>query len=375
MFIIAQFPLADFRPLINGQKGRLPVPDWSSDNLDSGFVRGFGKISARNGSGLGLGGERSFADINNALRIDRVQFPQQGWNRPLPIAPWFRRLYYDGEMAGRFEVGFMVPEDDLLDRFKDQAVDPPLIAQVILSTNVRIQSVDGSTRAAMFANCSDALGLAYLASTTRNDALSEFPIAETYAVEVSVRKPTLHIRVPSALQIQTTRDRRYLSAGGDPEFFITSARGSQVRNNVLVQASAKRVHDEPPSERVTRVLFAHLNSILFAHSHFLKIGQSIGGLSKRKVLHHAVTKMIDRLSHFEQVDEGVADKEFTEGMKLFAKAHAGRIDELVEKLHELSAELDKPTTLESCKQYFKSMTELVATTAVKTMVEAATKLR
>lgn len=142
MFIIAQFPLADFRPLIKGEKGRLSVPDWSSDNLDSGFIRGFGKISARNGSALGLGGERSFADVNNALRIDPVEFWQQGWNRPLPIALWFRRLYYDGQIAGRFEVGLMVPEDDLLDRFKDQPVQPPLIAQAILSTSVRVQSVD-----------------------------------------------------------------------------------------------------------------------------------------------------------------------------------------------------------------------------------------
>jgi hypothetical protein len=104
MFIIAQLPLADFRPLINGGKGRLTVPDWPSDNLDSGFIRGFGKISARNASSLGLGGEHAFADFNNALRIDRVQYQQPGWNRPLPIALWFRRLYYDGQMAGRFDL-------------------------------------------------------------------------------------------------------------------------------------------------------------------------------------------------------------------------------------------------------------------------------
>jgi hypothetical protein len=375
MFIIAQLPLADFRPLINGGKGRLSVPDWSSDNLDTGFVRGFGKISARNGSGLGLGGERSFADVNNALRFDRVEFRQQGWNGLLPIALWFRRLYYDGEMAGRFEIGFMVPEDDLLDRFKDQAVEPSLIAQTILSTHVRVQSVDGSTRATTFANCSEALGLAYIASTTRNDALNEFPIAETYGMEVFVGKPTLHIRFPLALQIQTSRDRRYLNDGGDPEFFITSTRGSETRNNVLVQASAHKVQDEPASERVTRLLFAHINAMLFAHSQFVKTGRSIGGFSERNVLRHAVAKMIERFNRFAQIENSVADKEFAEGMRLFAKAYAGRIDELVTKLQELSAEWNKPTTLESCKHYFKGMNDLIATTAAKTMVEAALKLK
>lgn len=96
MFIIAQLPLADLRPLIKGGKGHLAVPDWASENLDSGFVRGFGKISPRNGSSLGLGGERSFADINNALRFNRIEYRQEGWTRALPIALWFRRLYYDG---------------------------------------------------------------------------------------------------------------------------------------------------------------------------------------------------------------------------------------------------------------------------------------
>ena len=340
-----------------------------------GFVRGFGKISARNGSGLGLGGEDSFADVNNALRIERVEFRQSEWNRPLPIALWFRRFYYDGQIAGRFEIGFMVPEDDLLARFKDQAVEPSSIAQAILSTNVLVRSVDGSTRAATLANCSDALGLAYVASTTRNDALSEFPIAETYGLEVCVGKPNLHIRVPSALQIQTSRDRRYLNAGGDPEFFITSARGSQIRNNVFVQASGQKVQEESASERITRVLFAHLNSILFAHSHFVKTGQSIGDFNARNVLRHVVTRMIDRFSRFAQVDGTVADKEFSEGMKLFAKAYAGRVDDLVDKLQELSAQWNKPTTLETCMAYFKAIQDVIVTTTTKTIVETAMRIR
>jgi hypothetical protein len=375
MFIIAQLPLADFRPLIKGGKGRLTVPDWTSDNLESGFVKGFGKISPRNGSGLGLIGERSFADINNALRFDRLEFQQQGWNKPLPVALWFRRLYYDGEMAGRFEIGLMVPEDELVFRFNDQAVDPALIAETILSTRVRIQSVDGSTRAEAFANCSEALGLAYLASTTRNDALAEFPITETYGEEVFVGKPTLHIRVPLGLKIQTSRDRRYLNDGDAPEFFITSARGSNARNNVLVQGSAHNIHEEPASERVTRVLFAHLDAVLFAHSQFVKAGRAIGGLNDRTVLRSTVTKMIERCGRFTQIDATVADKEFAEGMRLFGKAYAGRIDELVTKLEDLSVEWNMPTTLESCIHYFKGLQDLIVSTATKTIVDAAIKLK
>jgi len=373
MFIIAQLPLADFRPLIKGGRGRLSVPDWSSDNLDSGFVRGFGKISARNGSGLGLEGERSFSDMNNALRFDRTELQQQGWSRPLRILLWFRRLYYDGEMAGRFEIGFMIPEDVVLDRFKDQPVDPPLIAEAILSNTVQVNSVDGSKRRMTLANCSEALGQAYIASTTRNDALSEFPVAETYGTEVFVGRPMLHIRVPLALEIQTSRDRHYLNEGDGREFFITSARGSETRNNVLVQASARNVQEEDPIERVTRVLFAHLNALVFAHSQFVKTGRTIRGLSKRAVLRRAVVKMIERFGRFTQADNSVADKEFTVAIKLFAEAHAGQINELVAKLQDLSAEWDNPTTLETLKRYFKGIQDLIVTTATKTAVEAAIK--
>jgi hypothetical protein len=185
----------------------------------------------------------------------------------------------------------------------------------------------------------------------------------------------LHIRVPLALEIQTSRDRRYFNPGGDLEFFITSARASQIRNNVLVQASAEKVNQETSNERVTRVLFAHLNALLYAHSHFVRTGQLIAGLSERNFLRHAVTKMIDRFSRFSQVDGSLADEEFTEGMKLFAKAYAGHIDELVTRLQELSAEWNKPTTLESFSQYSKGMIEMITKTALKTMIETAAKMK
>ncbi|HUZ73563.1 MAG TPA: hypothetical protein VMU87_11300 [Stellaceae bacterium] len=371
MFIIAQFPLADFRPLIKGGKGQLSVPDWASDNLDSGFIRGFGQISARNGSSLGLGGERSFADMNNAIRFGPVGFRQSGWNKSLPLALWFRRLYFDGEMAGRFEVGFMVPQGDMLDTFRNQPVDPPLIAQAILSNYVEVHSVDGSKRRVAFAACSEPLGLAYLASTTRNDALSEFPIAETYGAEVFVGKPTLHIRIPLGLEIKTSNDRRCLNADDEPEFFITSARDSDTRNNVLVQASAHGVRDESAGERVTRVLFAHLNALLFAHAQFVKAGREISGLNGRDVLRAAISKMIERFGRFSQIEDNETDKGFAEGMRLFARAYAGRIDDLVAKLHDLSAEWNKPTTVESFKRYAKALHDLILTTAVKTMVAKA----
>jgi hypothetical protein len=68
LFIIVQIPFADLRPLVAGERGRLLSPDWAADE-PKGFVRGFGKISPRNSSGLGLVGESRFADMGNAIRF------------------------------------------------------------------------------------------------------------------------------------------------------------------------------------------------------------------------------------------------------------------------------------------------------------------
>jgi hypothetical protein len=85
--------------------------------------------------------------------------------------------------------------------------------------------------------------------------------------------------------------------------------------------------------------------------------------------------MIDRFDRFSQVDGSAADKEFPEGITLFAKAYTGRIDELVARLHELSEEWNKATTVESFKRYFKDMTAMILKTAVKATIETAAKVK
>jgi len=58
------------------------------------------------------------------------------------------------------------------------------------------------------------------------------------------------------------------------------------------------VQEESASERVTRVLFAHLNSLLFAHSQFVKTGRTIGGFNVRNALRGAIAKMMGRFGRF-----------------------------------------------------------------------------
>jgi hypothetical protein len=256
---------------------------------------------------------------------------------------------------------------------QDSAVDTSLLAQEILSTTVRVDSVDGSQEVVKFAHAAKPLGYAYIAATTDASKLNMFSVAETFGAQVDVGKPILHVRISSGRAIEVNRDRRALNSSDEPEFFITSARGSDTRNNVIVQASEHKVMEESPSERVKRVLFAHLNALLFAHAHFVTTGPTMGSANKKAVLRTAIERMIQRFERFQQLETSDKDAQFSDEMRLFAKANAGRIDELVAKLEELSEKWNQPTTSERAKGYFIGLYELTLKTTVETIVKTTMK--
>ncbi|SPP97811.1 hypothetical protein [Bradyrhizobium vignae] len=376
MFIIVQIPFADFRPIITGERGRLRSPDWAADE-PKGFVRGFGKVSPRNSSGLGLVGESRFADMDNAIRFpEHIDYREDSWPSSLDVVPWFRRLYFDGQIAGRFEIGFLIAEDyeELVFGRDDIAapIRPAILAQCLLATSVQINSVDGSKQTMPFARCSKFLGLAYLAASTSNSGLMSYPIAETFGSAFFTGDPLVTIRIASGRPISDGRDRRYLTNHNEPALFITSARGSK-RNNVIVQASERGTREETSQERVTRVLFAHLNSLAFAYAQLQHVGSSISGKTNREILRNAIKAMIDRLATFNQGDARDKDAAFSEGLRTFAKAYSGRIEELATKLEALSLEWNKPTKFERFRGYFKSVHDLVIRTSVEKAIDISMK--
>ncbi|UPK34362.1 hypothetical protein IVB18_40625 [Bradyrhizobium sp. 186] len=377
MFIIVQIPFADFRPVVTGERARLRVPDWGAKE-PKGFVRGFGKISLRNSSGLGLAGESRFADMGNAIRFpEHIDYREDSWPSSLDIVPWFRRLYFDGQIAGRFEIGFLIAEDYeelVFDRAGVAApIRPAMLAQRLLATTVQINSVDGSKQTVPFARCSKLLGLAYLAASTSNSGLMSYPIAETFGSVFFAGDPLVTIRIASGRPIVDGRDRRYLTSHNEPALFITSARGSQTRNNVIVQASERGTREETSQERITRVLFAHFNSLVFAYAQLQDIGSSIAGKTNREILRTAVKTMIDRLAIINEGDARDRDAAFSEGLRNFAKAHSGRIEELATKLEALSAEWNKPTKFERFRQYLKGVHDLVIRTGVEKAIDISMK--
>jgi hypothetical protein len=224
-----------------------------------------------------------------------------------------------------------------------------------------------------FARCSKPLGMAYLAASTSTSGLMVYPITETLGSFFFVGDPSVTIRVASGRPISDGRDRRYLTSHNEPALFITSARGSEAMNSVIVQASEGRTKEETVQERVTRVLFAHLNSLIFAYAQLQEIGSSIAGKTSREILRAAVKTMIDRLATFKQTDTGDREVAFSEGLQIFAKAYAGRIDELATKLETLSVEWNKPTKFERLSEYLKGVHDLVIKTGVDKTIDISLK--
>ena len=251
------------------QMGRLSTPDWTADDPGVAFVRGFGKVATRNSQSFGLLGERAFADFNNAARVPETLFyTQNGWPGVMRVELRFRRLYFDGKLAGRFEFGFLIPEDvegrvsiELPDFFYDVGK----LTAAVLNISVSVVSMEGATMAAKIGNCARPLGLAYIMATTKKADLARFPATETYGAACALGDPMIHVRVSQDHKVAETRDRRDLE-GSEGKIFITSAERVAIRNNVVVQLSPYRVLEESPQERAIRVLFSHMNSLLFAKS-------------------------------------------------------------------------------------------------------------
>lgn len=376
MFVIVQLPLADMRPLIPGQLGRLPRPDWRADSISEGFIRGFGKIAPRTQSSLALRGERAYADCNNAIRfMQTIALKQETLPKPLYITPWFRRLYYDGEISGRFEFGFLAKDDDedLVFRLSNDAgINPAELGRSFLSTLVQIRSVDGSQTDTTLADCAEPLGLAYLSATTDNAKIASNSPKEIYGHYVKIGSPIIHARISSGRYIETSRDKRLLSVGGEPAFFLTSPRGAGTRNGIIVQSSYSNSLDETNEERVVRVLFAHLNSVLFAHAHFA--AQSNETTNSRRNLRAVIKGMLERLARFSPThSDNQSDEALHEALQLFSSANEGRLDDLCEKLNAIATKMGSPTWGENIVIYAKSLHELAVKATIDAMVKTTMK--
>lgn len=372
MFGVIQFPVADFRPLLRNQRGRLLVPDWSNPNLDTGFIRGFGKISRRNGLGLGTMGEHSFADVNNAVRIRPIIYKQKGACSSFIIRPWFRRFYFDGQISGRFDFGFLFEADHWDDCLNsDGSIDSSEIASAMLEIKTEVHCLDGSKTPCEIGSCSEALGHAYIVSTTGNSNLIEYPVLETYEKFVFLGDPVIHIRIPNNIPVKKTRDRIKIIDDGDNLFFITSSSKGEKRHNVIVEGSSSATMDETGKERVRRVLFAHLNSILFSYVKLCQNQDIVISKDNRSILQNAINAMIQRLAITSK--DSILNEDFNQSIQLFISSRGNGVEVVVEKLQKIAEKINKPTLGAKSVNAAKEIFNGIMTTAVKAAVETMLK--
>jgi hypothetical protein len=373
MFALVQFPLADLRPLIPGELGRLSRPDWRADDAGGGFVRGFGKVATRNAGGYQLAGERRFADFNQAARLkSTLQYGQPEWDRLLQAELRFRRLYFDGGMVGRFEFGFLIrdEDEDLVRTDEDPfSYEPDRVAAALLRLGVVVRSPDGREMDTSIEGCGPALGMAYVVATTGQAEMARFPPAETYGKAVIVGTPLVHLRVSCGRQVRLGRDSHPVT----DELFVTSGRRSASRNNVLVQTSSEGASRETARERAVRVLFSHLNALLHAQSHFVAVGEELG-IGGRSTLSTVVDGLLDRLGNFSPTGPATeGDEDFARAIRAFSAAYVGRKEEMVGRLQELMTRLKQPTAgrvaLDAVTHYLQGLVDLVTKTAVEAGVK------
>lgn len=378
MFVVLQLPFVDLRGLYEGELGRSPQPNWRADDPGECFVRNFGGMSTRNARAYGLVGERAYVEFEHALAFPKPgQHRQDGWRRPVALRLWFRRLYFDGDISGRFEIGFNTDFDSENELFSnsDAVYDFSLLARSVCDVPVQVRSPDGTRAESSLEKCGETLGLSYLVATTLHSKRHEHPASELIGTALKVGAAALHIRATADTPMVVPGDSRdIVSADGD-HLFLTSVAKAQRRNTVIVQIS-KPSMPETPEERARRVLFSHLNSVLHAND-FLTEAMDAKTIAKHRVsLKDLTARAVDRFGKLTvTAPKTDGDQAFADALKLFATEHGGRIDDVVAKLDALAKDASAPSRFERIGGWVKGWTEFFANSAIDASVKAMMSAR
>lgn len=333
-------------------------------------------MSARNATGYGLIGERGYVEFDHAVAFPApVRHQQEGWPEGLPLLLWFRRMYFDGDIAGRFEFGFMIDpeiEQTFFEKHPDLSYDLAEIARTIKEAQVEVRSPDGSRIDSRLDRCGTALGRAYLTATTTSSGLKRYLPADLEGRFLALGPSTVHLRMTAGLPVGETEDRRPILDGGGDRMFITSAAGSARRNTVAVQISPTKSRREPPAERARRVLFAHLNAMLFAYSHLVSVADAKEITRRRLRLRDLTEKMLNRFQELKPDPNSGEDAAFAEAMAAFSAAHTGRVDELTQRLQDLADQAAEETRRGKMFSWGKSLFEQVVIKSAEAVAASAT---
>jgi hypothetical protein len=169
MLISFQQPIADLRPFLSEETGRLARPRWLNPAVDVEFVRGAGALRTRRRGGVSpWPGEGSYCDASRLVRSE--QFPALAATvglgrhraaRSFEVA--FRRLLSNGEAVVRFELGLgNAPSTPMSARTLNRV----LWAVATLPVRVPHRNPQYAANELALTETGTALAHAYLAATT-----------------------------------------------------------------------------------------------------------------------------------------------------------------------------------------------------------------
>jgi hypothetical protein len=306
MYISITYPVADFRSLHRENAGRLERPAWGRADPQAQFARGFGAIHTRTKSGNGFVGENYYADCDNLVRFPDKLFlaPFAKLDRPAQIYPFYRRFYFDGVMAGRFELGFRL-DDGFVERVTSTEsklhYNAAAVAKSLLKEVVRIDLMDERQLTQPLSNAMHALRDGWILSSTRSVALQTFDIDSVGSRYVGVGKPFVFIRGGQRSMLEKDPQMRALLNQNDFRFFVTRSGAQGQTFDTALISSAKALEEETARERLARLFYLQIRTLAFAHSFYLR--QVAGGkISGPRSLEPALQSLITRLSELEPLE-------------------------------------------------------------------------
>lgn len=311
MYFSIVFPLADFRNLHNESAGRLERPAWGQTDPRAEFARGFGAIHTRTQSGAGYAGENYYADCDNLIKYPSQYFPKPapGSKRSILAYPIYRRFYYDGYMAGRFELGFRLNEETIHEIARSQGrveYCATELAAEMLQNDLRVELLDRRKLTQSFAQATEALRDGWILSSTKNKALKRFDIENVGSRYVGVGAPFIFIRAGRETKLKKQRQKRELFRDDSLELFLARSGIHGQSFDVAIIPSVASLSEETSRERLARLFYIQIRVLSYAHSFYLR-QVAAGKISGPKSLEPAIQALLERLSDLEPVEGSKAD--------------------------------------------------------------------
>lgn len=214
--------------------------------------------------------------------------------------PIFRRFYFDGQISGRFEFGFRLNEGSLFDIQRIAAAcstivsyDALALSRQVFSEEIAVKLLDGRVIFTKFQGATNALRDAYLESSTRNDKIHQYPIADVGSQYVAVGPPFIFVRAGTETPLIKINDARILNS---QRFIMLGARSGSADRSIdtIIIASSSPLDLETEAERFARLFYTQLRALTFAHSFYIRQVDS-GAIVGASSLEPAIKSMLSRL--------------------------------------------------------------------------------